>query len=143
MSETQIAHGRCLCGSVGITAGKMSRHVGACHCGMCRKWGGGPFLAVDCGTEVTFSGEEHIGVFRSSEWAERGFCKMCGTSLFYRIVDGQQYAVPIGLFDDAESLVFDIQVFIDRKPDYYSFVGEMQMMTEAEVIAMYAPPDKT
>lgn len=100
-------------------------------------------LAVDCGTEVTFSGEEHIGVFRSSEWAERGFCKMCGTSLFYRIVDGQQYAVPIGLFDDAESLVFDIQVFIDRKPDYYSFVGEMQMMTEAEVIAMYAPPDKT
>ena len=25
--------------------------VGACLCSMCRKWGGGPLLAADCGTD--------------------------------------------------------------------------------------------
>ncbi|GKX59897.1 GFA family protein [Leminorella grimontii] len=142
MSDTQAAHGRCLCGNVGITAAKMSRSVGVCHCGMCRKWSGGPFLAVDCGTEVTFSGEEHVGVFRSSEWAERGFCKICGTSLFYRLMHNGQYEIPVGLFDDARRLALTMQIFTDRKPDYYDFANKTEMMTEAEVFAMFAPPDE-
>ena len=40
---------------------------------------------TDCGTDVIFEDESAIGVFESSEWAERGFCKSCGTALFYRL----------------------------------------------------------
>jgi len=69
----------------------MDTGVGACYCGMCRRWGGGPLLAVDCGTSVRLTGEEHVGVFASSKWAERGFCKQCGSHLFYRLKQNGQY----------------------------------------------------
>jgi len=38
--------GSCLCGAIRITAKNINNNVGACHCGMCRKWGGGPLMAV-------------------------------------------------------------------------------------------------
>ena len=108
---------------------------------MCRRWGGGPLLAVDCGTDVSIEGEEHVGTFSSSEWAERGFCKSCGTHLFYRLRESGQYIMPVGLFDEAGAPVnFDHQIFIDEKPEYYAFANETRNMTGAEVFAMYAPP---
>ncbi len=141
MTDSNLGKGRCLCGSVEVTAKTMGNEVGACHCGMCRRWTGGPFLAVECGTDVTFSGEEHVTVFDSSAWAERGFCKKCGTHLFYRIKESGQYIMPAGLFDgtDAE-FVFNHQIFVDEKPDFYDFANETRNMTGAEVFAMYAPP---
>lgn len=141
MSATFENKGTCLCQAVGIHAQGMSNELGACHCSMCRKWAGGPFMGVDCGTQVTFQGEDKIAVFDSSGWAERGFCKQCGTHLFYRLKANGQYIVPAGLFDQGAAFVFDHQVFIDEKPAYYSFANETKNMTGAEVFAMYAPPD--
>ena len=43
----------------------------------------------------------------------------------------------IALFDNAENIVFDHQVFIDKKPAYYSFANETHDMTEAEIFAKY------
>jgi hypothetical protein len=97
-------------------------------------------MEVDCGTEVVFSGADHITVYRSSEWAERGFCQRCGSHLFYRLKATRQHMVPVGLFDACEGLVFDQQVFIDEKPAYYDFANETENMTGAELFAKYAPP---
>ena len=130
--------GRCLCGAVRFTAKNMKNNVEACHCGMCRKWGGGPLMAADCGTEVAFIGEENITVYNSSDWAERGFCKKCGSHLFYRLKDTNEHQMPAGLFDNQEDFNFDLQVFIDRKPSFYSFANKTDEMTEAEVIEKYA-----
>ncbi len=143
MADTTIGHGHCLCGKVEVTANTMSGGFDACHCRMCRKWTGGPLLAVDCGTDVTFSGKEHIGVYDSSEWAERGFCKNCGTHLFYRLKGNNQYIVPMGLFEDGEHFVFKHQIFIDQKPAYYTFSNKTDNMTGAEVFAKYAPEGGT
>ena len=139
MSKTIEAQGQCVCGAVRIEAKTMDTDVGACHCGTCRRWGGGPLMAVDCGAEVSFTGQEHITVFNSSDWAERGFCAKCGTHLFYRIKANGQHIVPAGLFGDVESLVFDHQVFVDERPAYYQFANHTKDMTGAEVFAMYAP----
>ncbi len=141
MSEASEKNGRCLCGATRVVA-KVSNHVGACHCGACRKWGGGPLLAVDCGTDVSFEGEENISVFDSSAWAERGFCGRCGTHLFYRLKESQQYMMPAGLFGDDEKMVFDHQIFIDEKPSLYTFANQTKDMTGAEVFAQYAPPSE-
>lgn len=141
MSEDHQARGRCLCGAVQFNVSKLGKEAGACHCSMCRTWGGGPLLAVDCGTEVACeAGQEHISVFDSSAWAERGFCGKCGTHLLYRLKDSRQYIMPVGLFQDEQAFVFDHQIFIDEKPAYYSFANETENMTGAEVFAKYAPP---
>ena len=133
--------GKCLCGAVSIIAEEVKPQVGACHCGMCRKWGGRPLLAVDCGSEVTISDEELVHRYQSSEWAERGFCKSCGTHLFYRLKPNNQYIVPVDLFDGLSKLEFDHQIFIDEKPDFYSFANKTHTMTGEEVFAQYAPSD--
>lgn len=138
MSNQSVVNGRCLCGAVKVSTTSMSNHVGACHCNMCRKWGGGSLLAVECENDLNFSGQENIGVYQSSEWAERGFCNKCGSHLFYRLKQNNQYFIPVGIFDDSEGLVFDHQVFIDEKPEYYSFANETKNMTGAEVFELFA-----
>ncbi len=140
MSDTVRAQASCLCGATRIHAGTVSRKMDACHCDMCRKWSGGPLLAVDCGTEVTIEGKENVSVYDSSQWAERGFCKRCGSNLFYRLKERDQYMIPVGLFEDLTGIVFSHQIFIDEKPAYYCFADETKNMTGAEVFAMYAPP---
>ena len=143
MSNPQnVAKGTCLCGSVSLSATNINRHVAACHCNMCRKWGGGAMLAVECDSNVSFSGEENIGVFQSSEWAERGFCQKCGSHLFYRLKDKSIYFIPAGIFDNSEGFVFDLQVFIEEKPEYYSFANQTKNMTGEEIFAQYAPPSE-
>jgi len=139
MSDATIGHGHCLCGKVKVTANTMSHSVGSCHCGMCRRWTGGPLMAVDCGSEVIFEGQDNIKIYDSSAWAERGFCASCGNHLFYRLKQNNQYIMPAGIFDNDENLVFDHQIFIDEKPNYYCFSNETQNMTGAEVFAKYAP----
>lgn len=137
MSTTSKNKGSCLCNAVTFTANAMDHDVGACHCEMCRKWSGGPLLAVDCGSDVEFAGEESISVFDSSEWADRGFCSKCGSHLFWRLKQSSQHIMPVGLFE-AGNLVLDHQVFIDEKPDYYSFAEKTTDMTGEQVFAMFA-----
>jgi hypothetical protein len=139
MSECFEGTGKCLCSSVSITVKSLSNSIGVCHCNMCRRWGGGPFMEINCGDNVSFSGEENISIFNSSDWAERGFCKKCGTHLFYKLKEGNQHMVPVGLFDIGEGMVFDQQVFIDEKPSYYCFLNQTENMTGAELFAKFAP----
>ena len=129
-------NGSCLCKSVKLRA-KISLHVAACHCNMCRKWGGSALLGVECESDVNFSGTENIGVYQSSEWAERGFCKNCGTHLFYRLKENHHYYIPVGIFDDSKDLVFDTQVFIEEKPEYYCFANETKNLTGAELFELF------
>ena len=142
MPETFSGKGSCLCGATTFTATETKTHIGACHCDMCRKWASGPYMAVDCGSDVTFEGEENIAVFNSSEWAERGFCNQCGSHLFWRMKPTNQHMMAVGLFDDDSQFIFDHQVFIDKKPDFYSFANKTNDMTEAELFAEYAPPQE-
>lgn len=122
--------GSCLRGAARYTAHPKANHVDACHCTMCRKWGGGPFMELNCGSVIQFESDEAISVFDSSDWAERGFC----SHLFYRLKETQEHRVPVGLFNNDEDLVFDQQVFIDQKPAYYEFSNKTETMTAAEVL---------
>ncbi|GAB5388778.1 MAG: GFA family protein [Alphaproteobacteria bacterium] len=139
MTEPHVAiDGHCLCGSVTVKAAKAATHMGACHCGMCRKWGGAPFLEVECGTDVSIDGAEHVTRYESSDWAERAFCNRCGTHLFYYLKPTGQHMVSIGLFQDEHEPEFTSQIFIDKKSPCYSFANQTETMTEAEVFARAA-----
>ncbi|GAA5217373.1 GFA family protein [Corallincola platygyrae] len=136
-AESKVT-GQCLCGSIKVTANTQPTHFEACHCNMCRNWGGGPLLAFDGGTEVSIAGEPKV--FDSSEWAERGFCGECGTHLFYRLKQNQQYILPLGLFPELTDIEFEQEIFIDQKPDSYCFANNTKKMTAAEVFAAFGAP---
>ena len=139
MTASITLTGRCLCGSVKVIGTANELKVAACHCEMCRRWSSGPFFEVSC-ENVTFDGEDHIRKIRSSDWAERGFCKKCGSNLFYHIIDSNEFQIAAGLFDDQSDLRLSLQVFTDRKPPFYTFADKTETMTAAEVYAAYAPP---
>lgn len=126
---------KCLCGSIEVNAPEHDE-AGLCHCSICRRWSGGPMLAVHCGPEVTFSGRSPTR-YKSSEWAERGFCATCGTHLFYYLLPSQEYILPAGLFQDKDFRLTN-EIFIEEKPSYYEFHNETKKMTGQQVFEMFA-----
>ena len=96
-------------------------------------------MVRDCGTTLKIDDAKSLGVYRSSEWAERGFCKACGTPLYYRLIDKDMYFVSAEAFDDVMDISFTTQIFIDEKPSYYDFANKTHNMTGAEVFAQFAP----
>jgi hypothetical protein len=135
MTALHDVSGRCLCGAVSFTAKIGSHNVDVCHCDMCRRWTGGPFLALAQGGATSFEGAENIGVYKSSEWGERAFCKICGTSLYWRLIGSNEYAVSAGTLDDQSKLALTTEIFIDEKPAYYTFANETKRLTGAEAMA--------
>ena len=132
--------GHCLCDAIRFSA-PAAKDIRVRHCGFCRRWGGGPLLATHCGTSVRFSGAESITVYASSGWAERAFCRQCGTHLYYRLLATGEYFIPAGTFD-SNDMVLTSQIYIDRKPDYYAFANDTPMLTEQQVLEQYGfPPD--
>ncbi len=137
MAAALTLSGTCLCGKVGLSAENKTGLFHACHCDICRTWGGGPMLAFDADNSVTFQGEQDITVYSSSDWAERGFCKHCGTHLFYRLKEPRHYFLPLGLFEGTESMTFHAQSFIDKKHPGYSFAQQTHDQTAEEFYAQY------
>ena len=135
--EQKRRHGHCLCGSVTFSAIPVNNKTGVCHCDMCRRWSAGPFFAIDCGDSVIFENQEDLRVYRSSEWGERGFCAKCGTVLFWNLHGKKAHSMSLSAFDDIDDVVFTSEIFIDEKPDYFSFANDTEKMTGAEVFAMF------
>lgn len=138
--------GSCLCGAVRFTLGDVPGQTGACHCGMCRKFSGGVYLGVQVpGGKVTFQSDDTLARYASSAWAERGFCARCGSSLFYRVTapgpHHDQHHFGLGSLDDTTGITLTQEIFIDRKPEGYAFAGDTHKMTEAEMMALFAPPE--
>lgn len=131
--------GRCLCGAVRFTADEVEHEHHACHCTMCRRWAGGSGFLGTTATGVTFDGSEHLARYASSEWAERGFCTQCGTVMFYFLKPTQAYTMSVGVFDDQSPFRLVREIFIDKKPAGYAFVGDHERWTEEETFERLAP----
>ncbi|NWG45795.1 MAG: GFA family protein [Alphaproteobacteria bacterium] len=128
---------RCLCGAVTFRATPAKPEMGACHCGMCRHWSGGVFFGVDCTGPIEFASEEALGVYASSDYGERCFCKQCGSTLIWRMRDGSHAVVSVQAFPDPGAFRFASEIFIDEKPDSYSFANDTKRMSGAEFIAQF------
>ena len=132
----------CLCGAALFHVQPSAHETTSCHCSMCRKWTGGAFLSVEVKPdEITVDNDETITTYASSPWAERAFCNTCGSSLWYRVTapgphHGMIY-VGLGTFKEADGIKLTQELFIDHKPDGYSFAEETNKLTEAEVMSQF------
>lgn len=130
------ARGSCLCGAVMFSAEDVDSEFHICHCSMCRRWVGGPTFSV-AAKGVVFRGEEHIQRYGSSAAAERGFCRVCGSSLFYRSKETGHYVLGMGAFDDQTSFRTGSEIYFDQKPPGYEFAGAHPRFTEEEYLASH------
>lgn len=130
--------GQCLCGKVKFSFKNNNHEFHACHCKMCRTWGGGPSLTVDCDGELEIDGKDSISHYSSSDWAERTFCKHCGTNLYYHLKGSDFYNFNLGTIDNEKDFKFTKQIYIDSMPGNYEFANPTKMMTGQEVFDAYS-----
>ncbi len=132
--------GGCMCGAVRFTARLERKTYGACHCDMCRRWTGSALLAISVPDDnIRWTGTDSIKVLHSSAWAKRAWCDGCGSGLYYKFTDGPHTAnheIPIGLFDNADGLVMESEIYIDQKPDAFAYTGSATRYTRAETLAL-------
>lgn len=113
--------GSCLCGAVRYTISGPARAVVACHCGQCRKTSGHYVAATRADdSQLAITGLEAVTWFQSSAQARRGFCRHCGSPLFWKETGSDRTSIMAGSIDGRSGLVMDRQLHAASKADYYA-----------------------
>ena len=118
--------GGCLCGGVRYEIGVRPEPISFCHCGQCRRqhshvgaYTGAPLEAFRLVEQAT------LAWYASSDRARRGFCRRCGSGLFWEGLNQpaasgeRRITVTAGSLDDAGALHADRHIFVDCKGAYY------------------------
>ncbi|MER9154570.1 GFA family protein [Mesorhizobium sp. M0778] len=113
--------GSCLCGAVRLQTRGPLRGVIYCHCSQCRKQSGHFYAATNVADrDITIAGAENVIWYEASSFARRGFCKTCGSLLFWKPMEGGYVSVMAGLFDAPTGLQGECHIFVGDKGDYYA-----------------------
>lgn len=112
--------GSCLCGAVRFEVVGELPTPSACHCTKCRKHSG----HFEAGTDVpraalTVEGAQSVTWFHSSEGVRRGFCSICGSSLFFDIIRTDRIGIAMGAFDTPTDSKLALHIYVADKGDYY------------------------
>ena len=129
VTKAAAVTGGCQCGAVRYAL-YAEPDVGICHCRMCQKATGGLFLAsagVPLAQFAWTKGEP--AVFQSSSVAERGFCRECGTPLFFRYLAKDKIDVTIGSLDDPAAAKPTSQVGVESRVPWWRELFELQGRT--------------
>jgi len=112
--------GHCLCGAVRFRTHGALREVIACHCSQCRRQTGLYYATTNIPLDrVEIEGMEAVSWYRASDTARRGFCKTCGSALFWQ-ADGADYmSIMAGAFDQPSGLAMGYHIYCADKGDFY------------------------
>lgn len=113
--------GACLCGAVRFRTRGPLRGVIYCHCRQCRRQTGHFLAATNVSDErIVIEGGESIIWFAASASARRGFCRTCGSLLFWKHNELDSISVMAGAFDEPTGLRAECHIFVADKGDYYT-----------------------
>ncbi len=112
--------GGCLCGAVRYAVEGEPRETVHCHCRMCQKSTGAPFV-----TWATFTPPEALSytkgkpaIHRSSDQAQREFCGRCGSQLVFRGDRLDSIDVTAATLDDPESVTPIVNTWAATRPGW-------------------------
>lgn len=111
-----VRSGGCQCGRIRFRAASLKDNPHVCHCRMCQKATGNFFAALVGVPYADFQwtrGEP--AEFRSSAKVARGYCRDCGTPLYFRHEDSRHISMSIGAFDDPASIPLNFQLGMEGR----------------------------
>ena len=118
--------GGCLCCGVRYRVTGPLRPVVYCHCGQCRRTSGHFVAATAVAKDaLIIESDESLEWFASSEIASRGFCRRCGSSLFWRPNAKPYICIMAGTLDDSTGLEAVEHIFVSDKGDYYQLTDDL------------------
>jgi len=112
--------GGCLCGAVRYQVRGPLRPVVNCHCGQCLRFHGhhGAYSGA-LWAQVAITGEDSLRWYASSERARRGFCAVCGSSLFWERLGRGFLSIAAGSLDRPTGLSTVRHIFTAERAYYY------------------------
>lgn len=118
--------GGCLCGAVRYRVTGPLRPVVYCHCSQCRRTSG-HFVAATAvpKDELIVEIDEYLDWFDSSEFASRGFCTRCGSSVFWRPNAKPYICIMAGTLDGSTGLEAVEHIYVSDKGDYYQLTDDL------------------
>ncbi|MCP4936756.1 MAG: GFA family protein [bacterium] len=124
MGKQDNLEGGCLCGAVRYEVAEPFSNVEVCHCSQCARWTGHLLSSFTVQkNKLTLDGDENIGWYQSSELARRGFCKTCGSSLFWERNNATKTDILVGSLDRSSDQPTGLKttrhIYVADKGDYY------------------------
>lgn len=122
--------GGCLCGAVRYECHARLREVVNCHCRMCQKTHGhhAAYTAVPV-ADLVITVSDGLKWYASSEKADRGFCAVCGASLFWRPTTNDYIAVSAGTLNSTQGLTTVRHVFTAEVGGYYEITDNLEQFS--------------
>ncbi|MEM7431515.1 MAG: GFA family protein [Pseudomonadota bacterium] len=121
MSTARMINGGCECGAVRFTVSGPLRKVVYCHCKQCQRLSGLYVAATACAMEdLELTSDNSLQWYASSDVASRGFCRTCGSNLFYRPEHGRHMSIMAGTLDAPSGLNAAMHVYIEEADNYYT-----------------------
>ncbi|MEM9967068.1 MAG: GFA family protein [Pseudomonadota bacterium] len=112
--------GSCLCKAVTFQVKGVLPPPVACHCTRCRKITGHYEVSTDVvKSSLSVAGADHVEWFASSPKVRRGFCRICGSTLFFDAVFQDWIGISMGAFDGPTGVAMSRHIFVADKGDYY------------------------
>ena len=131
-SKPKVHTGGCQCGAVKFRLTGNIRDVVSCHCGQCRRaHGHAPGYSAARKAEMTIDGADAIAWYVSSEHAQRGFCRRCGSSLFWQRNGAENVSIAAGSIDPPTGLRTVRHIFGAEKSDYYAIADGVPQSPES------------
>lgn len=114
--------GSCLCGAVVFEVEGPLEPPVACHCSQCRKQTGHFMASTDVprASLTLRSGADKLAWYPSSDHVRRGFCAVCGSTLFWDPAQRDIVSVAMGAFDGPTGTTLAMHIFTADKGDYYA-----------------------
>ncbi|WP_170304359.1 GFA family protein [Duganella radicis] len=113
-------HGGCLCGGVRYRAALPVSHASHCYCTMCQKQHGaaaGTYANVASAGLTVEQGGDLITEYASSDHGRRGFCRVCGSTLFWRSTETpDRIAITLGTMEPEYAGAVARELFVENKP---------------------------
>ena len=115
-----VVKGRCECGAVAFEVAAARDTITFCHCSQCRRTSGHYWASTRAATSVvTFIKDDSLAWYSSSESARRGFCRLCGSSLFYQPDGADHLGIAAGCLDLPTGMGPGKHIFTASAGDYY------------------------
>jgi hypothetical protein len=142
MNEAQkITTGGCLCGAVRYEVKGALRDVVNCHCSMCQRLHGnfGPHSKARK-VNIRMTNETGLAWYKTSEIAQRGFCRLCGSSLFWEPFHLDATGIIAGSLDGPTGLKTIGHIFVGEKCDFYEITDglpQYEASSDGELVNDY------
>lgn len=126
-----IVKGSCECQGVVFELTGELRDVVFCHCSQCRKTSGHYWAATQVSKgNLNLIKATSLSWYDSSDKARRGFCSVCGSSMFYERKGIDKISVSAGSLEIPTSLDRMRHIYVASKGDYYDISDELPQFEE-------------